>query len=48
MLMDTINTDNDTPVIAHGVEYWTAQPATYDGVLGMYVQLEKTVLIPSI
>lgn len=40
MLMDTaINTDNDTPVIANGIEYWTAQPATYDGVLGMYMQL---------
>jgi len=45
MLMDT--TINDTPVIAHGVEYWTAQPATYDGVLGMYMQ-QKTALIPLI
>ena len=40
--MDTaINTNNDTPVIADGIEYWTAQPATYDGVLGMYMLLKN-------
>lgn len=43
-----ITTHNDTPVVADGIKYWTAQPATYDGVLGRCMQLEKFALTSSI
>ncbi|KAF9454538.1 methyltransferase domain-containing protein [Macrolepiota fuliginosa MF-IS2] len=32
--MAATTTDNDEPVVENGIQYWEAQPATYDGVLG--------------